>query len=470
MMRIALLLIPLLISQKVSAELIIDLDQIGDLERSEELIFDDTQFFEDFEQGEGSEKQAWLENFTVRISQQVFGQINTHSVEFPTGQKFFKKREIEHNRLGINVRYSSAFASKWLLQGTGQARFYWAQDYEFEANKDHVETEYRVNELFVQKSFGHHSIKFGRQTVVWGETIGNSVLDVINHAEFRDFSIIDIEDARLNQWMLVWDVYRNQNQLSSFLNLYPEFNPAPVEGSPLFFALPFKLKEYNRDGDILFEAGVQWRKSYETSDVAIMMAYLYENQLRYRLSDPELSEISGIKNDFLLLGLSANRAIGKLLLTIDLAVKHGILPDESMFAFSILETITENPKDQLGASFGFEYGMTSTEDISLNMQVKKTINERTGVDSNFTPTNEGPHGQWLVRYSNRMPEKNIVLTATLQGDLKRNSSLVSIEADFALSDQLEMGWHVLYIASNRNSQMVLFDDDLRLGVTVAYSF
>jgi hypothetical protein len=29
--------------------------------------------------------------------------------------------------------------------------------------------------------------------VVWGENVGNSVLDVINTNEFRDLSIIDID-------------------------------------------------------------------------------------------------------------------------------------------------------------------------------------------------------------------------------------------------------------------------------------
>ena len=94
----------------------------------------------------------------------------------------------------------------------------------------------------MQRTLGRHSLKFGRQTLVWGETVGNSVLDVINHTEYRDFSIIDIEDARLNQWMLVWDFFNNQSQLSGFLNLYPEFNPSPVEGSPLYFALPINLR------------------------------------------------------------------------------------------------------------------------------------------------------------------------------------------------------------------------------------
>ncbi|MEQ8955472.1 MAG: DUF1302 family protein, partial [Gammaproteobacteria bacterium] len=154
----------------------------------------------------GSEEPAtsWLDGFTVRLSQQLFGQINNHNVALAPGFSFPRDAEVENNRFGINVRYQNNFAAGWLLQASAQSRVYWKEDYEYRANGDRIETESRVNEFFVQRSFGQHSLKFGRQTVVWGETVGNSVLDIINISEFRDFTIIDIEDARLNQWMLVW--------------------------------------------------------------------------------------------------------------------------------------------------------------------------------------------------------------------------------------------------------------------------
>ena len=103
-------------------------------------------------------------------------------------------------------------------------------------NGDAVETEGQLNDLFIQRSSGKHSFKLGRQTVVWGETVGNSVLDIINNSEFRDFTIIDIEDARLSQAMLVWDYFdsANNSSLSTFVNLYPEFNPAPYAAARCF--------------------------------------------------------------------------------------------------------------------------------------------------------------------------------------------------------------------------------------------
>ena len=112
-------------------------------------------------------------------------------------------------------------------------RVYWNQDYEYVSNRDAVETEGQLNDLFIQRSGSERSFKLGRQTVVWGETVGNSVLDIINSSEFRDFTIIDIEDARLSR---PWDYFdsANNSSLSTFVNLYPEFNPAPIRGSPLF--------------------------------------------------------------------------------------------------------------------------------------------------------------------------------------------------------------------------------------------
>ena len=258
-----------------------------DIESTDVIEFDKPSVFEDswvdqmFEYQYEMSTPSSHKAFTVRLSHQLFGQVNNHSIGLPSGQQYQKTNKIEHNRTGINIRYSSAFAPNWLLQGSWQARLFWNQDYEYEANKS-IEAEYRVNELFLQRSLGRHSLKLGRQTVVWGRTVGNSVLDVINHTEFRDFSIIDIEDARLNQWMLIWDVFDKQSQFSSFLNLYPEFNPSPEEGSPLYFALPIKLEDTRRNSSPIFEAGARWSKSYDRSDIALMGAYLWENQLQYK--------------------------------------------------------------------------------------------------------------------------------------------------------------------------------------------
>lgn len=445
------------------------------------ILDDDVQFdavfgFEDdlfgavFDE-EDSSGSSWLDNFTIKISQQFSGQFNNHGVELTPGFSFPRDSELETNRLGVNIRYQNAFAPGWLLQASGHARAYWKDDYEFNANGDSVDTEFRVNEFFIQRSFDQHSFKFGQQTVVWGETVGNSVLDIINHSEFRDFTIIDIEDARLNQTMLVWDYFGENSNFSSFVNLYPEFNPAAVRGSPFFFEPEFNLTDYERDGEMLFEVGTQWKKSFEGSDIAFMAAYLYENQLRYE--DPLLGVGDAIarKNDFILLGFSANRAIGKLLLNFDLAFSHDVLADSFNFpGTASLATPVNLEKDQVGTSFGFEYAISNEQSVSLGIQAQKLLDEDEGLLPGQTLINEGIFGSWLVRYSNSLMNGDLVFSSTLQGDLEAESLLALFGADFTINDNWAISSQIISISADEASPLLFFAEDVRLGVTLSYSF
>lgn len=436
-----------------------------------DFTFDDDLFGGDFEFEESEPKNTWLNDFTVRLTQQIYGQVNNHSVEPIPGFSFPRESEIENNRLGANIRYQNAFAAGWLLQMSAQSRLYLKEDYQYEAANDNLEMESRINELFVQRSFGQHSLKFGRQTVVWGETLGNSVLDIINTSEFRDLSIIDIEDARRNQLMLAWDYFGEGSTVSSFINLFPEFNPAPVRGSPFFFEPEFNLTDYRREGDVLIEVGSQWRKSFEGSDIAIMAAYLFENQLRFEDPINNIGNSIAEKNDFLLLGFSANRAIGKLLLNFDLAFSRGITADSFNFpgTNSIGQAI-DLKKNQIGTSFGFEYAVSNDQSVSLGIQAQKLLNADEGLLPGQSLINDGVFGSWLVRYSNTLQNGDLVLSATFQGDLNAESLLALVGLDYTISDNWAINAQIISINAATGSPLLFFDEDLRFGTTLSYSF
>ncbi len=443
-----------------------------DVQFDADFSFDDDLFGNAFANDDGANSASWLDDFTIKISQQFFGQVNNHSVDLAPGFSFPREAELENNRLGVNIRYQNSFAPGWLLQASAQAKVYWNGDYEFEANGDHIDTEYRVNEFFVQHSFGQHSIKFGRQTVVWGETLGNSVLDIINTNEFRDFTIIDIEDARLNQMMVVWDYFGEGSNLSSFINLYPEFNPAPVRGSPFFyFEPPFNLTDYDRDGDVLFEIGSQWRKSFEGSDIAFMAAYLIENQLRYEDPISGLGDAIGEKNDFILLGFSANRAIGKLLLNFDLAFSHDVLADSFNFpGTASLANPVNLQKDQIGTSFGFEYAISNEQSVSVGLQAQKLLDADEGLAPGQSLYNDGVFGNWLMRYSNTLMNGDLIISSTMQGDLKAESFLAQFAIDYTIDDNWAINGQIISITADSTSPLVFFAEDVRLGATIIYTF
>ncbi|MEX0962645.1 MAG: DUF1302 family protein [Pseudohongiellaceae bacterium] len=436
-----------------------------------EFGLDEDLFGDAFEDGSSALEKSWLDGFTIRISQQLSGQINSHGVELAPGFSLPREAELETSRLSAIVRYQYAFTPGWLVQASGWARAYWNGDYEYRAEGDSESTEFRVNDFFVQHSIEEHSFKLGRQTVVWGETVGNSVLDVINNSEFRDFSIIDIEDARLSQWMLVWDYFGEGSNFSSFINLYPEFNPAPVRGSPFFFEPPFNLIDYDRGSSLLFEAGTQWRKSFEGSDIAFMAAYLYENQLRYEDPLSGTGDAVAETNDFLLLGFSANRAIGKLLVNLDLAYSHDVLANSFSFpGTSSLANPVNLKKDQIGTSLGFEYAISNYQNVSLGIQAQKLLDEDEGLQPGQVLINDGVFGSWLLRYSNTLMNSDLVISSTLQGDLNANSLLALLGADYSINDNWAVSGQIVSISANDESPLLFFAEDVRLSATVTYSF
>jgi hypothetical protein len=442
-----------------------------DVQFDGDFTFDDDLFGAAFDEDSSANSSSWLDDFTVKISQQLSGQINNHGVEIAPGFSLPRKAELETNRLGANIRYQNAFAPGWLLQASAQIRIYLNDDYQYRAEGGQVDIEGRGNEFFLQRSFEQHSFKLGRQTVVWGEMAGNSVLDVINTTEFRDFNIIDIEDARLNQWMLVWDYFAEDSNFSSFINLYPEFNPPTVRGSPFFFEPEFNITDYDRDSSLLFEAGTQWRKSFAGSDIAFMAAYLYENQLRYEDPINRVGDTVAKNNDFFLLGFSANKAIGKLLLNFDLAYSHDVLADSFNFPGTAnLANPVNLKKNQIGSSFGFEYAISNEQSVSLGIQAQMLLDEDEGLLPGQSLINDGVFGSWLMRYSNTLMNSDLVISATLQGDLAANSLLALLGVNYTLNDNWAVGGQIISISSNDQSPLLFFAEDVRLSTTITYSF
>ena len=202
-----------------------------------------------------------------------------------------------------------------------------------------------------------------------------------------------------------------------------------------------------------------------------MAAYLYENQLSYDYPIEGYGDAVAVINDFVLVGFSANRAIDKLLLNLDLALSLGVQPKESSFpGITVVGSGLDSQKDQLGASLGVEYAISSDQSISLGVQANKVLNQRKTLSSQQTNVNDRIFGSWLVRYRNARSNGNLVISSTLQGDLATDSLFVSLGLDYAITDHWAVAGQIISTTANQQTPMVLFDADVRVGATVTYSF
>ena len=435
-------------------------------EVSDDLQLDDNLFDVEFvDPGETADEDfQWFDPFTFKLSYQTISQINRHHNKDFFGAKSEEKPTIENNRLSLLVKYQHAFAAGWLLQGNAHGKVYLRRDYEYVANNQNTEREFRINELFVQRSDGQHSIKLGRQTVVWGEAVGNSVLDVINTTEIRDLSIVNIEDARLNQSFLLWDIFRERSSISTFVNLYPQFNPAIKPGSPLYIPARFKPVDFDRDQP-LFELGSQYRWSRTGSDFALMAAYLYENQLRYDPPPGLNGNAVPVENNYWLIGFSANRAIDKLLVSADVAYSDGVFAD----TFNPLTLAGGRQQSRrLGTSLGVEYGVTALQQVSFSIRAE-TFLDQDQFGANQQLINDDVYGTYLLRYSNASTSGDLSISSTLQRDRDGLFLLGSLALNYVIDDNWAL-FSQLVITDVESGGPAMLDDDVRLELTLHFSF
>lgn len=72
-----------------------------------------------------------------------------------------------------------------------------------------------LREVYLDWYFGENYLKLGKQQVVWGETDGLRVLDIINPTDYREMILPDFEDSRIPIWMV--------NYSRSFSNVNLQF-------------------------------------------------------------------------------------------------------------------------------------------------------------------------------------------------------------------------------------------------------
>lgn len=441
----------------------------------DELAFDDAFDSSTDDSAPTGLLDSFINDFTFKLNHQLYGQAHDQGKLSDTGQR--SKQTLENNRFNLLIKYQNPFADGWLIQGSSQVKWFLPGDYEYgEHNDPNVAEfrlgeflEFRINEIFIQKSFANDSFKLGRQTIVWGEVQSNSVLDVINTREFRDLSVIEIEDARLNQTMLVWDHYAENFSISTFFNFYPEFNPQPRHDSPLSVDLsvnlPVSLNKPNRN-NYIFEAGSQLKWTLGASDFSLMTAYLYENQLRFERSLAHKYQANAVTNDYFMLGASVNRAIGKLLLKLDFVYNYNLIAD----TYLNTRTSSRVKKDQLGASLGFEYTISNEQRISTSVTGQYFINQSDGLTEGEQLVRKNIVDRWRLLYTHQFLNNDLTYSFLTIGSIDDESLLTSMALDYALDDNWSMMTQVISTWASETSQATVLDEGLRFGFNTRYSF
>ncbi|WP_298534920.1 DUF1302 family protein [uncultured Algibacter sp.] len=150
-------------------------------------------------------------------------------------------------------------------------------------------TNLELRELYYQtKIGGNFRIMLGKQQIVWGETDGLKLLDVVNPQNFREFILDGFEDSRIPLWslksefdlddiavQLVWIPDNTYHIIPNFDAPYftSSLFPKPPEGVSTIFGQVDRPTRFLKDSD----AGIKLSTFRSGWDISINYFYYYED-------------------------------------------------------------------------------------------------------------------------------------------------------------------------------------------------
>lgn len=230
------------------------------------------------------------------------------------------------NRSSFRIEYEKYFLGNFYIQFDSKLTAFWNTDHRAQAEDENVYFETTSRDAYIQFSKGETSIKVGTQILIWGESDGGAITDVISPRNLSELFFISIEESRIGQPMINLDHFSDLGRWSLFYIPDPEFNEYPEEGTA-YYLDPFNgLAEYrNEDSDKdLSEYGFSWKKTFGRSDIGLMAASLIDNDFAYRQTGntPEGKIIlERTKPRFDMAGITFNYAQGNYLFSGEIARK-----------------------------------------------------------------------------------------------------------------------------------------------------
>ncbi|GGZ68445.1 DUF1302 family protein [Algibacter mikhailovii] len=149
-------------------------------------------------------------------------------------------------------------------------------------------TNLELREFYYYKSFNAFKLTIGKQQIVWGETDGLKLLDVVNPQNFREFILDDFEDSRIPLWSLKAD-FNIKDIGVQFIwipdntyHIIPSFDApfftksifkAPPENIPANFNKLDRPNRFIKDSDI----GLKLSSFKKGWDLSLNYFYYYED-------------------------------------------------------------------------------------------------------------------------------------------------------------------------------------------------
>ena len=322
-----------------------------------------------------------------------------------------------NNRSSVRLEYAKYFLEDFFLQFDSKLTAFWSNDHRARADDKTVALESITPEAYLQYSQpnSNNSYKVGIQKMIWGESEGGAITDVVSPRNSSELFLIPLEESRLGQFMVAADRFTDQGHWSAFFVPSARFNRYPERGTAYFrpFFPEGTLIRSARDSANRHEYGLRWKKVHDRSDFSLMAASLIENDHAYDVvgvDDGGHLLVDRFDRRFGMVGATFNHVRGNFQIKGEVAYKSArSLLDDGLRARS---------KPVIDSAFGVTYSLGGVKSVGM---------------------------EWV---NSHVVGWNPTLAAT-----PRNQSSLVVNANFGfLSDLLTINWLTIVTRPNASLQ------------------
>ncbi len=377
-----------------------------------------------------------------------------HAVSY----KVEKPNRVRNNRSSVRLEYSKFFLNNFFLQFDSRINAYWMNDHRLRKSDDVVQFKSGLREAYLQVSFGKTSLKTGYQILIWGESDGGVITDVISPRDYSELFFISLEESRIGQPMFTLDQYTSIGDWCVFFIPFPAYNEYPEVGTKYYYDAFNGNVEYQyetRDKNSV-EYGMRWKKTFGKSDICLMTASLMNNEYTYEMKSSDL--VTKNKMRYYLVGMTSNYAWGSLLFKGEIGIKS-----HRAYNNSVLQIVKKNSVD---ASVGFDY--SPGRNFVVNFE---TVNNRIlKWSKNIQSAPKNLYSVILV-LNDKFINDNLNVSLMTTYSEPYTSVLSILTTSYKWNDHLilELDGYYPY-TNNSKSNYWLFKDEKQIAFKIQYQF
>lgn len=329
-----------------------DLNTVNESRRSrfdtdDEFREDSGRYIEETSVAEETRDNAMFTDFRFTLA---------HTLAYATHPS---EAEMVVNRSQLRCEIDHSLTDVIFVRVDGKTTLFMETDHQAEAEDDSVVNETHVREAYVQVGLDRMRFRIGQRIIVWGKTDGDVINDVVSPRDTSEFVFVDLENARIGQFMLSGDVYSRYGEVSFFMVPTPMVNAVPDHGTR-YFRESVSIKDDTPD-DWAAEWGVKWKHTVHKLDIAVMGAFLYQND--GVLISENASSFKRQYPGYHFYGVGASYAVDGFLLKFDASLKtgHALGIQDGYYA------LTVQKNDLADTAVGLEYDANGKYTLNLEL-------------------------------------------------------------------------------------------------------